>query len=410
MPARELRLVFVANLVSMLGSGMNGAAVIWFVLQATHSEQALGWLVILQTLPAMMLLPFSGVLIDREDRRHLVMGLDAVRALVILLVAAFALAGRVQVWHLYAMNILVATAFWIFWPTVSALVQELTPSTSYVSSNTFLLASIQGGWLLAGALVGFVYDHIGLGGILLIDVATYVTSFACYFAVRRGRHTVRQPAQASAASEASGPVAAFFHDLRDARRFLAGAPHVVRLGMTWAIFTSAMVSQGVITASLSDRLLKAGATGYGWLNGGWGIGALTSAFYTPLVIDRFGSSRAASASFALLSIGFFVLPFSPLLAVAVALFISMGSARGVAGVAISGTMMTNVPRHLMGRVQNTFYFVGMAIQIVLAYLVGSLAHRVSLVTAFALIGSVYLAAVLLSAWPARAAGRSGTYR
>ena len=73
---RALRYVFAANMISMLGSGMNSAAVAWYILQATHSEIALGTFAVLQTLPAMLMLPFTGVLIDREDRRRLVMMLD----------------------------------------------------------------------------------------------------------------------------------------------------------------------------------------------------------------------------------------------------------------------------------------------------------------------------------------------
>src|SRR5258708_19647499 len=88
------------------------------------------------------------------------------------------------------MNTLVAAGLWMFWPTITALIQELTPEGEFVESNTFLLAGIQGGWLIAGAVVGFVYEHIGLGGVLLIDVSTYVISFSCYFAVRQGRHVV----------------------------------------------------------------------------------------------------------------------------------------------------------------------------------------------------------------------------
>src|SRR5580692_4786362 len=87
---RPLRFVFAANLISMLGSGMNSAAVAWYILQATHSEQALGMLVVLQTIPAMLMLPFTGVIIDREDRRRLVMWLDALRALIILSVGILA--------------------------------------------------------------------------------------------------------------------------------------------------------------------------------------------------------------------------------------------------------------------------------------------------------------------------------
>src|SRR5258708_26439537 len=93
---RSLRFVFVANVISMLGSGMNSAAVAWTILQRTHSEMALGTFAALQTIPAMLMLPFPGVIIDREDRRRLVMWLDPGRAVVILAgtVPAFLPAGR----------------------------------------------------------------------------------------------------------------------------------------------------------------------------------------------------------------------------------------------------------------------------------------------------------------------------
>src|SRR5579862_7711954 len=94
---RGLRLIFAANVVSMIGSGMNSAATTWFVLQATHSEMALGTLLMLQTIPALLMLPFSGVVIDREDRRRLVMMLDAARAVIILAVSLLAFAHRVKV-------------------------------------------------------------------------------------------------------------------------------------------------------------------------------------------------------------------------------------------------------------------------------------------------------------------------
>jgi MFS family permease len=125
------------------------------------------------------LLPFTGVLIDREDRRRLVMMLDASRALVILTVSILAFRGKVQIWQLYLMNMLVAAGFWMFWPTITALIQELTPGEEFIDANTFLLAGVQGGWLIAGSIVGFVYNHIGLGGVLLIDCSTYVVSFLC---------------------------------------------------------------------------------------------------------------------------------------------------------------------------------------------------------------------------------------
>src|SRR5215831_5063310 len=209
---RPLRLVFTANLISMVGSGMNSAAVAWYILKATHSEMSLGTLAVLQTIPAMLMLPFTGVVIDREDRRRLVMWLDAIRALIIVTVAILAFREQVQVWQLYLMNTLVAAGFWMFWPTITALIQELTPESQFVQSNTFLMAGVQGGWLIAGSIVGFVYNHIGLGGILLIDFSTYVISFLCYLGVRKGRVTVEQPVSEEALKAAAeGPVAHYLH-------------------------------------------------------------------------------------------------------------------------------------------------------------------------------------------------------
>ena len=138
-----LRFVFAANVISMLGSGMNAAAVAWYILQATHSEIALGTFAVLQTIPAMLMLPFTGVIIDREDRRRLVMWLDALRAVIILTVAILAFMGKAKIWELYLMNTLVAAGFWMFWPTITALIQELTPGEEFVHANTFLLAGVQ---------------------------------------------------------------------------------------------------------------------------------------------------------------------------------------------------------------------------------------------------------------------------
>src|SRR5437016_12034336 len=253
---KGLRFVFAANVVSMIGSGMNAAAVAWYILQATHSEVALGTLAVVQTLPAILLLPFTGVIIDREDRRRLVMMLDAARAVVILAVSILAFAGRAKVWELYAMNTLVAAGFWMFWPTITALIQELTPGDEFVHANTFLLAGVQGGWLIAGTIVGFAYNKIDLGGVLLIDVSTYVVSFLCYLAVRKGRHVVPRPAELHAdIVAAESAFERFVREMREGIDFLRTHRSVVNLGISWSLFLGAMMTGVVVTAPLTNRLI-----------------------------------------------------------------------------------------------------------------------------------------------------------
>lgn len=398
---KGLRFIFAANLVSMIGSGMNSAAVAWYILQTTHSEIALGTFAVVQTVPALLLLPFTGVIIDREDRRRLVMWLDSLRAIVILAVSLLAFAGRVKIWELYAMNMLVAAGFWMFWPTITALIQELTPGDEFVHANTFLLAGVQGGWLIAGSIVGFVYNKIGLGGVLLIDVSTYVVSFLCYFAVRKGRHVVPRPAELHAdIIAAESAFAKFFREMREGIDFLRGHREIVMLGLSWALFLSAMMTGVVVTPPLSE-VFHAGAVGYGWLNGGWGVGAFVSAFYAPLMIKKFGARRSIAIALGLLTVLMISAPIMPVLALAVLIYALMGSGRGITGVAMNTSLMEQIPQHFMGRVQNAFYAAGTALQILQSYLVGAVAQR-NLAAGFSVIGLVYALGFVSATWPIRA--------
>ncbi len=312
------------------------------------------------------------------------------------------------------MSIIVAVGFWMFWPTINALIQELTPDSHFVHSNSFLLAGVQGGWLLAGALVGFVYNKIGLSGVLFIDFASYVLSFACYLFVRKGRHTV---AVADATIVHESAVAKFVHELKEGIAYIKLRPRLLLLGTAWALFMAGMLTQGVITAPFSDRILKSGAVGYGWLNAGWAIGAFMSAIYTPALIRGTGHRRAIGISMALLAISLISLPFlgariqgvlkisAPLkvsmaLAVCVAVYCLMGCCRALGGVAITSTMMELVPKHFMGRVQNTFYFLGTLLQLAFSFIVGTVSHTRGLAEGFAIVGGIYVLACFTGSWPA----------
>ena len=401
---RGMRLIFIANLVSMIGSGMNSAAVIWYILQATHSEVSLGTLIALQTLPSLVLLPFTGVLIDREDRRHLMMWLDGARGLIIFAVAMLVFSHRAQLWQIYAMNILVAVGFWMFFPTVNALIQELTPDDKMLDSNSLLLAALQGGWLMAGALVGFVYNHIGLGGVLLIDCASYAVSLACVAQVRKGRVIVSRPdADIIALEPASSALGRYLHELGEGYRYVRQNRRVFLIGIAWALFVAAMMTQGVLSAPLSERILHGGAVGYGWLNAGWAVGAFVSVFYAAGFVRRHGANRVVTLTMSVIAASLFVLPVSRWLALAVPIYFLMGSSRGAGGIALSSEMMQLVPRHFMGRVQNAFSFVASALQICTALLVGEAAHREGLIFGFWMVGAMYLGAALAAWLPARSA-------
>jgi MFS family permease len=84
---------------------------------------------------------------------------------------------------------------------------------------------------------------------------------------------------------------------------------------------------------------------------------------------------------------------------AIAIYFIMGSARGVGGVGMNTSLMEMVPKHLMGRVQNAFYFAGTFLQLLLAICVGTVAQKISLVVAFAILGCVYALSFVASSFP-----------
>jgi len=183
---RGFRYLFAAMFISLFGTGMNFAGVTWYILEKTNSTVQVSLMVILVTLPGLVVPPIGGVLIDRVDRRYLGVTLDLARSGIVLATAALAYFGRAELWHIYAMVTLLGVGFAIYWSTTNALVQEVIPPGQLVGANAGVLIAVQGGMLSAGAVVGFIYESAGIGGILAIDGATYLASALCLIHLRSG--------------------------------------------------------------------------------------------------------------------------------------------------------------------------------------------------------------------------------
>lgn len=391
---RPLGLLITGNFVSMLGSGMNAAALNWYVLQITHSEISLGTLILLQTLPMLFLAPLTGVLADRVDRRLLVMAMDGIRALAICSIAVLCLVHRVTLFELYGMSMVVSAATSIFWPTMTALTQELSTSDQYVTANAMLLGSVQGGFLVAGALVGFVYNRVGLGGVLWVDAATYLISLICYGMLRKGRHLVMHPAEKGIDR---GIAAQFLEDILACMRYLKGNTYVVLLCTCSAIIFAAIFAQNVVMAPLADVVLHSGAVGFGWINAAWAVGALLSGGVAPLIMRRFGVKASVAAATALVAAGCMAAPLAGRLRFALLIFLVIGAARGVSIVGANAGLMQAVPMHYMGRVQNAFAVVSRLMQMLLGMALGVIAHSAGLTAAFAALGLTYFVAAAAAA-------------
>lgn len=409
---RGFRHLFAAILISMFGSGMSFAGVTWYVLEQTQSTVQVSLVVILVTLPGLIIPTFSGVLIDRVDRRYLAMGLDLGRASIVLGTAALMYFARGGLWQIYTMVLLVGVGFAVYWSTANALVQEVVPHEQFVAANAGVLIAVQSGMMTAGAVVGFIYEYAGIGGILAIDGATYLVSALCLSQMRRGsfppRHhlptrseliestellTSEQSAMPPPMLEPSF-VQSFLADLKEGLRYLRQQPRVFALGLTYACMMAGVISANVLVVALARDILQAGPRGFGYMEAGWAVGAIVGGLATGMAATRTKPLQVLIVALATLAVGHAVLPYVHYLALAVAMNAVFGSCRALGGVLTQSSIMSLVPRRLMGRTQSAFSLISTLLQVAMSFSLGWVAERTSLAVAFAVLGLLYAIAVV----------------
>jgi MFS transporter, DHA3 family, macrolide efflux protein len=390
--------------VSLFGTGMNFAGVTLYVLAKTHSTVQVSFTVILLTLPRLLVPPLGGVLTDRVDRRYLSIVLDLGRAVVVLLAALLAWRGRLELWQLYGMVLLLGVGFAIYWSSSLALLQEVIPAPQLISANSAVLIAVQGGMLAAGGLVGLVYERTGLAGILAIDGITYVLSALCFYLLRRGYF----PPQISASPALFGSVALEAHpsenpivegaqsvlaDIHEGLDYLRTQSTVLALGLTYACMMAGVISANVLVVALANNLLHVGARGYGFIEAGWALGAVIGGFAAAPLSHR-RPFQVLITALLLLAVGHALFPYATYLFVAILMNAVFGACRAIGAVLTQSSILASVPNRLMGRTQSAFAFMATVLQVVMSFALGWLAEHASLQLAFLLLGAIYGAALL----------------
>lgn len=416
---RGFRYFFFAMFISLFGSGMNFAGVSWYILAATHSTVKVSWQVIVAMAPGLFVPFIGGVLIDRFDRRWLGVILDFLRGMAVLGTAYIAWHGHLALWHLYAITLVTGIGSAMYWANVNSLVQEVIPASQFTGANAAVLVGVQTGMLFAGAFVGFIYDRAGIAGILGIDGLTYFVSAWCLFQMRRGyvsprEHLAKYPHEFSEATEATaialetgeipevaeaGLSLSVYSDLKEGFAYLREQPTVRVLGITHSILMGGIVSANVLIVALASDVLHRGAKGLGYLEAGWGLGAILGGLLASQLPQRWRLTLYG-LSLAGLAIGHVLMPLIAFLTAAVFFQILFGFFRALSGVVAQATLMSIVPRHFMGRTQSAIAILTTVLQILMSFALGWVSQKFSLVTGFSLLALMYVGGTL-SAFRAR---------
>jgi MFS family permease len=178
-----LTIVLLGQAISILASSMTGFALSIWVFQETGSATSLGIMQTAFTLPYLLIIPLAGVMVDRYNRKLMMMVSDLCAGLGTVAILVLLATGSLQIWHFYLVNCVIGLGNAFQWPAYSAAISTMVPKEQYGRANGMMSFVQAGPGVIAPLLAGALLPLIKLNGILLIDVATFVIAIGALLMV-----------------------------------------------------------------------------------------------------------------------------------------------------------------------------------------------------------------------------------
>ncbi len=257
--------VWFGQVFSLLGSELVQFALVWWLTTATGSAMVLVLATMMAVLPRVFVSPIAGALVDRWNRRTVMMladGLSALAAIVLAILFAFDMA---EVWHVYAVMFVRASCGAFHWPAMQASTTLMVPE-EHLTRVAGLNQALQGmGAIVAPPLGALLLEVLPMQGVLAIDVATAILAISPLFFVH-----IPQPERTLTAVKASAPSLA--SDLRAALDFLRD-----KRGILMVIVIGVLVNCLIFPAMSLQPLLvtehfRGDALQLAWLQCAFGVG------------------------------------------------------------------------------------------------------------------------------------------
>ena len=397
---RNFALVFSSSLVSDTGDWLLMIALPLYVFAATGSALGASTVFIAELLPVLVFGPVLGVLVDRFDHRRTMIALNLAQGLALL---PLLLTSPDRLWIVYLVASVQAGLAAGLQPARQALLPRLVLSPLLGSANSLVAVSDNLARLVGSPLGGIVFATLGLGGVVVMGVASYLVSAALLLLAR-----VDAPAAVKLAPEVGL--------LKDLVGGISTIRHTPPLGVVLIIECLAALAQGVflvLFVVFVVRILGANDTEVGLLRGVQAVGGILGGLVVGLLIRRLSTRTLIGwgflvfGSIALVTWNF--APVSTVVVVYVALFVAMGIP-AIATTAGTITLVQGItPAGSIGRVVATKSTLALAAQGVGLVTAGILADRIGVLPILDTQAALYLAcgilALLLLRFPARAGTR-----
>ena len=365
---RQFFTIWFGQAASLFGSSLASFALVWWITRETGSATVLAIGTLLTMVPGIVLGPLAGALVDRWDRRWIMVAADACGALVALVLALSFAFDSVAVWQIYAAMVLRSLAGAFHGPAFQASTALLVPDDQLTRVGG-LNALLQGASaIVAPALAALLITLLPLSAMMLIDVATALLAVATLL-------VVRIPRPAATPREARPSVLG---------EMFAGLGYIWRWRGLRAVMVCATLLNMVLTPAFA--LLPILATGH-FAGGSGELAALQAAegagiVLGGLVLSVWGGFRrkifTALLGLAGLALGTLLVGVAPGdgLVLALAGMLLMGMAAALANAPFMAIIQSVVAPALQGRVLTVLGSVTMGMAPLALLLAGPLADRI----------------------------------
>ncbi|MFB3825625.1 MAG: MFS transporter [Bryobacteraceae bacterium] len=344
---RNCRRIWLGQVVSEAGDYFNNVAVLSLVMQATGSGMVVSGVMLARAIPAVLAGPLAGVMLDRFDRRRIMLASDLVR---VALALAFVITVRhPEAWLLYLLSALLMFASPFFTAGRAAILPSIAAPHELHTANS-LTQTTQWATLAAGAmLAGWSVAKFGYEWAFLINSASFLFSAACVWrlelpggfrAVRTGVARVVRP----------------WREYREGLRYMASQPLTLGIAMItvgWALGGGAAQ---VLFALFGEQVFGRGAAGIGEIWGFAGAGLLLGGWLGHAAGNRAGFTgykRTVSVCYVMHGVAY--VAFSQMTVYWAALLLMLLSRVGMAvsSVLNNSQLLRHTPDEYRGRVFST---------------------------------------------------------
>jgi MFS family permease len=391
---RNFNVFWVGQGLSSLGDAISIVAIPLLVLQATGSLASMGIVTAVYGLGSLLMGIVAGPIVDRFDRRRLMLRCDFGRCLVYALVPiGWSLIGP-QLWLVYLVSFLGSALAMLFGVAYITAVANLVDRDQITEANGRLQATYALAFVLGPMLAGFIAGRFGAATAIGLDAVTFLASAASLRFVRLRRAAAERPA-----GEAGGRRQEFLAGVR----FLIDEP--IFRWLTILIGGLSFLSTGINDLLIYYLRVDLGEPDrtVGVVFGIASLGAVAAGIATSRLRGRFGFGPLFIAAFAaagltLLAMGLGPAPIA--LGLIATVYTFSDSVRGVLSMSVRQEL---TPDHLLGRVTAAFWTVFAVPGPIGAVLLTRLGERIGATATFGVAGVIVLAlAVLALGSPVRA--------